>query len=309
MKETENITFEESVSYLEFKEHGPYFSFLAPGAYLLEVWGAQGGTISGNQGAKGGYSHGILLLKKRTKIFVNVGETGACTSTRSTTTRPSYNGGGSGRTYDGDIYEACSGGGASDVRISVNDVYHRVIVAGAGGGYGRYYETVKAGGVGGGLAGERGVIGYECGYGGYQGNQTEGGKGNRTYSNGTFGQGGNASSWDGGGGGGGWFGGAAGQGCIDAGGGGSGFVLTKQTYSYAKEIPNYALNKNYFLTNAKTYTGNEEQRGFKTLSPQTGNAGNGKAKITFLHFVSIQSCASCNHRKMFPLVIVFIISQ
>ena len=302
MTELGNITFSENIAYLEFREAAPYYSVFAPGAYYLEVWGAQGGAPEGNDGGKGGYSRGIIFLRKYTKIYINVGEKGHCTSLYEREVRGSFNGGGPGKTSETDgIYRACSGGGATDVRIRKNDVYHRVIVAGAGGGFGNHSNKLMNGGFGGGLEGGNGEIwNSDCGRSSKPGTQYEYGHGVCDISNGTFGQGGSAFSWDGGGGGGGWYGGSAGQGCIDAGGGGSGFVLTPQTYQYAKKIPYYALNKNYFLSNAKTFGGNETQK---------GNLGNGKAKITLLISVSMPTCSIVRQYKIFALTFVFIVSK
>lgn len=93
------------------------------GKYKLEVWGAQGGSADGG---KGGYSKGIVTLEKNTKAYIYVGGQG----TNNTTTGGGFNGGGNptNSSYYG-------GGGASDIRISQDSLYARVIVAGGGGGF------------------------------------------------------------------------------------------------------------------------------------------------------------------------------
>ena len=93
-----NVTFKGSASYLEYKTNGPYFTYLNPGVYLFEVWGAQGGCLNESSSAKGGYSRGILYLRWRTKTFINVGQNGFCVTQPSIITSFAYNGGGCGKT-------------------------------------------------------------------------------------------------------------------------------------------------------------------------------------------------------------------
>ena len=284
---TSNITFNETVSYLEYKTNGPYFAFFKPGAYLFELWGAQGGCLENCTSAKGGYSRGVLYLRHTTKIFVNIGQQGSCVSIPKTSTEISYNGGGYGRTASDTKFKSCAGGGgATDIRIKENTIFHRILVSGDGGGD-SFYLAYQYGGYGGGLVGGDGS--ERCHESGYGGNQESGGKGYQVGSEGSFGQGGNVGTWDGGGGGG-WYGGSSGQGCQSPGGGGSGFALTSSTYKIAKKISEYAISKEYVLTNTKVLSGNEQQHGFKTIDLMKGNIGNGKAKITILHSISFYTC-------------------
>ena len=56
------------------KTCSPYETTFPIGTYLLEAWGAQGGNTNlGGVGGKGGYSRGILTLKKETKVFIHIG--------------------------------------------------------------------------------------------------------------------------------------------------------------------------------------------------------------------------------------------
>ena len=298
-----NISFDGTVSYLEYKVDFPYFSVFSPGAYLFEVWGAQGGCFDECLNVKGGYSRGVLYLKHSTKIFINVGQKGSCISTPSAKTSPAYNGGGIGGNTKSDNVKTCSGGGATDVRIKENTIYHRILVSGGGGGD-TYNNNVKHGGYGGGLVGGNASVRYYSS--GNGGNQESGGQGYEVAnSSGTFGYGGNVTSWDGGGGGGGWYGGSAGIGCQDPGGGGSGFALSKSTYEIAKKQPKYAISKNYLMTNTKVFNGIEQHYGYKTINLTVGNIGNGKAKITILHSNNQFTCyVRCSHNLVIYIIII-----
>ena len=63
---------------------GSVQEFTAPvsGKYVLEVWGAQGGTASSTYiGGYGGYSTGIVSLTKGEKLYIVVGGKGTNNST------------------------------------------------------------------------------------------------------------------------------------------------------------------------------------------------------------------------------------
>ena len=248
---------------------------LPRGKYIIECWGAQGGSYSSYYGGAGGYSVGtITLTKNSTDLYIYVG--GQPEATTSTGETPGgFNGGGKGcsRTYNYSSYGQ-GGGGATDVRIGKNDLYARVIVAGGGGGSSSENSlTTKYGG---GTTGGSSASGYGA-------TQTAAG------TNGSFGQGGSATTsgtnynYGSGGGGGGWYGGGA---CSDYSdstnyqgynGGGSGYVYTSAT---AANYPsgNY-VNSSYYLTNAQTIAGNQS---FKSPdgTNETGHTGNGFCRIT-----------------------------
>lgn len=244
----------------------------AGGTYKLEVWGARGGV---NNGGLGGYSVGNITLAAGTNVYVYVGGQGSSASG----VTGGFNGGGSAHRYTE------VGGGATDIRISTDSLYNRVIVAGGGGGNGS-----AAGGYGGGTTGGNGANG--CGYLGTGGAQTSGGSGGSQYgAAGTFGQGGSNTGGrtgeGGGGGGGGWYGGGAGgnEGFSynddddSGGGGGSGFALTSGTVG---SVPSgYALGSQYYLTGASTTAGNQSFTSPSGTS-ETGHSGSGYARITLL---------------------------
>ena len=182
-----------------------------------------------------------------------------------------FNGGGLRDGYNG-------GGGASDIRITANDLQSRVIVAGGGGSDGAIYKT---GMYGGGTSG--GTATQNFGSGGGGGTQTAGGAGGNNNS-GSFGIGGkgiNYAKGYGGAGGGGWYGGGGAYPDSSSdddrgGGGGSGFVWT------GSNAPNgYRLGSQYYLSNASTVAGNTSFVS-PTGTVETGHAGNGYVRITVI---------------------------
>lgn len=249
---------------------------LPAGQYLLEVWGAQGGSYSTYYGGKGGYSTGILTLAdEATEIFVYVGGQPDTVSTNRTTVPGGFNGGGAGynRYYSSTYTYGQGGGGATDIRILADTLYNRVIVAGGGGGSASVdAQTTKYGG---GTSGGSPQSGYGA-------SQTAGG------TNGSFGVGGSATTggsnykYGSGGGGGGWYGGGACSSYSDStnyrgyNGGGSGFVWTG-----ANAPTGYALGDVYYLGEAQTIAGNASQPA-PGGGTQTGHSGNGYARITVI---------------------------
>lgn len=249
---------------------------LDPGKYILECWGAQGGSYSSYSGGAGGYSIGTITLSQRTNLYIYVGGQPA-TQTSTGATSGGFNGGGAGcsRTYNYITYGQ-GGGGASDIRIGQDSLYARVIVAGGGGGSSSEdsFTTKYGGGTSGGSSAS-----------GYGATQTSAG------TNGSFGQGGAATTsgtnynYGSGGGGGGFYGGGACSSYSDSinyrtyNGGGSGYVYTSNT---ASNYPSGCLlNSSYYLTNAQTISGNQNFRS-PTGDTETGHVGNGYVKITKL---------------------------
>lgn len=249
---------------------------LDPGKYILECWGAQGGSYSSYSGGAGGYSIGTITLSQRTNLYIYVGGQPA-TQTSIGATSGGFNGGGAGysRAYNYSTYGQ-GGGGASDIRIGQDSLYARVIVAGGGGGSSSEDSlTTKYGG---GTSGGSSVSGYGA-------TQTSAG------TNGLFGQGGAATTsgtdynYGSGGGGGGFYGGGACSSYSDStnyrtyNGGGSGYVYTSNT---ASNYPSGCLlNSSYYLTNAQTISGNQNFKS-PTGDTETGHVGNGYVKITKL---------------------------
>jgi hypothetical protein len=210
-----------------FNFSGSTQTFTAPatGKYVLELWGAQGGSGgyysyqgASSVGGRGGYSKGEYNLTAGQTITVYVGGQGQSFSspnTNMTSETPKaggFNGGGSSLSFA----PGAGGGGASDIRIGGTALGNRVIVAGGGGGGGNSGSpsVLSNGGAGGGLSGVFMPNGTQ--YGG----RTAGVPG--TQSSGyTLGTGATNSENLAGGGGGGYWGGGAGENSTGGGGGSS----------------------------------------------------------------------------------------
>ena len=252
---------------------------LPKGNYLLEVWGGAGGsTPSNNLKSKGGYSKGILTLKKNIKTFIYCG--GEPVKSTSASNPGGFNGGGLKPLSSS--YIGAAGGGGTDIRINEDSLYSRVIVAGGGaGGGGHTSADAGAVGDGGGLNG--GNSPYATG-----GTQTTGGVSQGSYTgtkgvSGEFGKGGDglggSSYGNGGAGGGGWYGGASGHrgnsNWGKSGGGGSGYIHTPDSH----KPEGWLLTEEHFLTEAETIAGNQTIPN-PTGGTQIGHTGNGYARIT-----------------------------
>lgn len=198
---------------------------------VIDVYGAQGGTVSENTGGLGGRVRARVPVIAGERLDVYVGGQASSQS-------GGFNGGGNGGRSG-----ARGGGGASDIRRVGGAVTNRILI-GAGGGGGASHTTGNApssGGNGGYPDGEPGnewdVFGPSA-TGGRGATQTAGGVAgtgnpNIAATDGTFAQGGtgaqSAASNGGGGGGGGLYGGGGGGWAIgerfgDGGGGSSGVV-------------------------------------------------------------------------------------
>lgn len=229
-------------------------------------------------GGTGGYSTGILSLSSPTVIYLYTGGQGnySSSSEKGKVVSGGFNGGGSSRIrwYTSAYTSGGGGGGASDIRIGQDSLYARVIVAGGGGGgAGESNSSIKQGG---GLTGNSAVEEYKA-------TQTKAG------TNGSFGQGADASgstnyNYGPGGGGGGWYGGGASTNVSDSSadyrtynGGGSGYVYTSST---ASNYPSGCLlNSNYYLTNASTAIG---------YSKTNPGGQNGYIRITVLSPLNVK---------------------
>ena len=148
----------------DFEYTGGVQTYRAPkaGTYLLEVWGAQGGS-STYIGGKGGYSKGNVVLTKGQVLYIVVGGQGSCINSNNKIAG-GYNGGGGASVTRGSGFRSCSGGGATHIakqtgtlaEIGVSNLSNILIVAGGGGG--ATYRTSEGysyfnGGAGGGTTG------------------------------------------------------------------------------------------------------------------------------------------------------------
>ncbi len=256
------------------------YECMQEGTYLLEVWGASGGT--GNTsfpGGGGAYVAGTVHLKIGQKLYVYVGGEGNSSGTGG------WNGGGSANSL------SPGGGGATDISLcngNWNSTAHlnsRIIVAGGGGGAldyntGNFHTSgYGTGGGGGAYEGRAGSGVSTPGQGGTLSGAGASGSGNT--SAGDFGYGGNYNGTSyAGAGGGGWYGGGAGgdEGRHGAGGGGS---------SYLWNSDNAGYYSGHGTNNAPTIeSGSKETDPTKFYLIERGksvgtNQGNGKAKISY----------------------------
>ena len=251
----------------EFAYTGSEQIFIAPvtGYYKLEVWGASGGAgkTGGVAGGNGGYSTGLIKLKKEEKIYINVGGEGETASTMSYASKGGYNGGGNGRGTGTGKYGS-GGGGATHIAtksglLSTLENYKSSILIVAGGGGAGFNHSSSSLDAAGGQAG------------GFMANGNEGGN---QVNGAAFGCG-DSNNGNGSGGGGGYYGGGIGSDSTSS-GGGSGYI------------------GNILLTNKSMYCYNcNESNGYstKTISTTCSNSsatsncskkGNGYAKISFV---------------------------
>lgn len=257
-----------------------YF-ILPPGEYYITAVGAAGGARSGYTPGYGAMVRAYFYNHSWMKCYMVVGGAGTYTSSSGYDNRAAggYNGGGYGYTTVTGRYMT-SGGGATDLRLGMDSLFSRVIVAGGGGGANDSDSSYKGGnaGVWSGSSGTSNNMATRCGgggtlygggSGGYESTFTAG-----TYLTGSFGQGGQLSkntsnSIYTNGGGGGWFGGG-GSGPDAGAGGGSSFVLDASVYSSFRNNNStvaYLLDPTLFVLQY-----NNGSSGY--------NTGNGYASIT-----------------------------
>lgn len=146
------------------------FTVIRTGTYMLEAWGAGGGSGT-TGGAKGGYAKAQFNLSSGDVLYIYVGGKGA-DATTSSGGSGGWNGGGLGGTPNGSFYGGGGGGGATHIAVYpigvigtsftqlssyVGPEGHLLLVAGGGGG-GSWQVTAGSGG------GVEGNPGYNAGY-------------------------------------------------------------------------------------------------------------------------------------------------
>ena len=260
---------------------------LPPGRYKLECWGACGGAVDTSDWtdcAKGGYSKGEIVFKKRTNLQICVGQSGyEKVSEGSSLTRSGFNGAGAaGKVTTGSFAYSKYGGGATDLRLyhpsatwgNTESLLSRILVAGGGGGMKNNFASARSIGHGGGYVGVNGVGRDRDFCGG--GSQYQGGTSYDTEEyHGSLGKGGYGNIGIGGGGG--WYGGA-GSYSNECGGGGSGYALNKDSY----KPPGYIPTSEYYLENIVMTTGGNTTK------------ADGYAKITLLQALPFLTVSSYN---------------
>lgn len=271
---------------------------LPAGTFLMECWGAQGGSYNSSYaaGGRGGRANANLTLTEQVTAYLLTGGQGSYGSNTSGTGGGGFNGGGAAG------YRGGGGGGGTDIRFGTNDVNHRGIVAGGGGGAYAYSSSYKAAG---GYAGAKSTAAadgsaYSSQYSAFAGHgaadQTPGAGGTNSAQTsyngeaGSFGAGGashaaySSSYYAGGAGGGGWYGGGGAatyngnsrsRGC--GGGGGNGFAGTA---TFKPDAPSgWTLPDSVTISNA-TINGGNASFTDPNGSTVTGHSGDGYIRIT-----------------------------
>lgn len=326
-----------------------FYSDFLPGKYTFKLYGASGGFVNnristsikpdfkdcvnqeevtkynGNTECKlydssagaGGYTSGTLILHKTTRCYITIGGSGeyrSGTSSYEDRTKGGFNGGGRGFMHQAG---SSGGGGATDIRLIENDLWHRVLVAGAGGGsddcFGNIGNTSNngAGGAGGGLEAQGfwlyGVYNDE-----FVANQTNGfsfGNGEAAQEKGSRGKGTKnyGGSSDRSGAGGGWFGGFSSHNGNGGSGGGSSFAFNKDAVIPSGEIT--ATNDLYESPESHAYAFSKERDEeyfiHKPIFIQGIWKGNGKAIIIYSPFA--KTCINSYRRNPLSIMIYVLI--
>ena len=275
----------DHVSMSEYSYSGKEETYFAKyeGDYLLETWGAQGGSYNDTYyGGYGGYSKGVVHLEAGQTLYINVGGQGVKSTKTAQVFAGGYNGGGNAYGYTDKFVG--SGGGATHIATSrgllstLSENQSSVLIVSGGGGGSGYYNSYRAvGGHAGGYIGNNGSAPrWGATYYGRGGTQTEGGigyDGAQEGINGSFGQGANSTN-NGTGGGGGLYGGGGGK-WEASGGGGSGYLSTSLTN---KEMYCYNCSESTEEATKTTSTTCVESNPVENCSKK----GNGYARITLL---------------------------
>ena len=273
----------------------PYKARLKAGSYFVELYGASGGsdhktssfrnadnsfisqeivdfyggnvepTSHNSLGGSGGYTSGILIVPKEADFYFRIGGEGE--KKIGENPHGGYNGGGRGTSYSAFTF---GGGGATDIRAEKDDLFHRVIVSGAGGGSDNYYQYDKfgktddgSGGSGGKLIAQGFFIDGELNsdyvatqFSGFSFGQGEAALNEASHH--PLGSKLNLGYSDRAGAGGGWFGGFASQHGNGGAGGGSSFALTRNAKIPRGRIPVYddlynKIDENYYAFKNRKY--------------------------------------------------------
>jgi hypothetical protein len=297
----------------------PYILTLPPGLYHFNLFGASAGTptflkgyTNDDSNNAGGSLSAHIALKSTTTLIVHIGGEGLFYLHSSHVQTPGnkggYNGGGSSFLA---TYGAASGGGASDIRYLVDDVFHRIMVAGAGGGQdnpdsGNISTNDGRGSPGGGEESGDLIISGKI-VSGYRATQKTG----FTFGSGESAQKGkskNPNGYQGSthtyadvcGSGSGWFGGFASHFYNGGCGGGSSFALTNytefknKTFTACDDFFENCITQNYAFADNR-------QLSFFNVNHHRGNwYGNVRLIITFIMPLKVAS-SGCYSRNLFSL--------
>jgi len=276
----------------EFPYTGKIQTFTAPmtGYYRLETWGAQGGSTSGYLGGYGGYSTGVVMLKKDEVIYIVVGGKGLGASWAGQGLVGGYNGG-AGVTGNPRVnHMIASGGGATHIArktgllSSLEEEKDYILMVSGGGGGARTQPNHEPaarwgnGGSGGGATG--GYAQSNNGTMSLQNVSLASGGQSRGFA---FGQG--ESAIGNGAGGGGLYGGYSGEVhpsyYYGTGGGGSGYIGNKDVFSYRENSKVMYCYNCPTSEEESTYTENTSNYSVSPIS-YYAKGGDGYARVTLL---------------------------
>ena len=307
--EANKSTFHIEGNQIEFPFTGNVSTiFVKQGKYKFEAYGASGGGYAGTQTTarnlegegcisqdivqnyggntecvkaicspgSGGYVSGIIVFPYSVIVYIYVGGEGKYSRKEEP---GGFNGGGSSYLNPAASQGIGSGGGATDFRVISDSLYHRIMVAGGGGGADNYVGT---------------YLGHDDGSGGSGGFPSQGlwedGKYKSKYEVNTthgftFGQGqrGQAVQSENPGAGGGFFGGWTHESSTNAGGGGGSSFAFSHTIEYPKgKITSTDENGN-FLSSQKYAFSEKTPFSFTDVHFATGiRSGDGLARIEVL---------------------------
>ena len=255
------------------------------GYYRIDLWGAQGGgsfdagaNKARTNGGKGAYTSGIVKLEAGKKLFIHVGAKGNDGNSGSNALKGNNGGGSASHGNESStteaIFKAAAGGGgdATDVRYGADNLASRIMVAAGGGGS----VHTTDGGAGGDLWAPNSPLNKDSITGGAK---QSGGA--------SFGNGGNGSGTGAGygvpGGGGGYYGGTTSS-AKSFGGSSfiSGYAGSNAINSGGSHVNNIKHYSNLYFTQTKMANGLASMPATDLTGTETGHAGNGYARITYL---------------------------
>ncbi|EAX96337.1 hypothetical protein TVAG_066340 [Trichomonas vaginalis G3] len=309
-----------------------YVITFSPGVYKFELYGASGGSSTGHVssyrypngsciedeivesvkgnvkclrqpslGGAGAYISGTIYLSNETIAYATIGGRGIykLKSFKNVTecyakenmTEGGYGGGGYAANY---ISLASSGGGQTAVKFVKNDLWHRVIVSGAGGGSdngdGTFLGADDGAGGSGGLEGQ-GWLANGVYNSAYLANLTFGfsfGSGESAQETKSLNPQGVQSNYVSGehsGAGSGWFGGFASHHANGGSGGGSSWILSRDAIIPENELVSYDSFYDFLGTSKYAFT--KADYIFNNVIDASGVwEGNGKLVITILNFIN-----------------------
>ncbi|EAY01267.1 hypothetical protein TVAG_027350 [Trichomonas vaginalis G3] len=273
-----------------------------------------------SRGGAGGYISGNIKIFKEITAYATIGGKGIYDENPFHTHKGGYGGGGDALNLPG--YGSGSGGGQTAVKFVSNDLWHRVIVSGGGGGSDNYADHTQmytvddgSGGSGGGFTAPgawregkydasksaNSTFGFSFGYG--ESSRRDGSL------NKEYGYTNPACEYECSGAGSGWFGGFASQDGNSGSGGGSSWALTKDAVIPSGPITAYDSSYNPIQTRSYEFIDQNEFLFTDVKSISGIWEGNGKLLITIINAMVVISCVSRrNNFYGFSLFLLFEIS-